>query len=274
MKNIILAILILALISGLGNSQTKVNFTLENPRIQSGYFMYDLKANIPSGQYWRVGNSNIRINFTSVPTGNLTVKADNPAVSANANISGANGYNNMTTTSYLGGTVLSLNILTFNTSGFYKFNPGSYLIATVRWNATLPLTNSTMTFRYPPDANPTLVFDSTVQLTGTQFTITNPIITSNFSYTEEIPTEFKIYQNYPNPFNPTTSIKYDIATTSNVKIKVYDISGKEVADLVNTQLEPGRYEANFDAVNFASGVYFCRIETKDFTNIIRMLLIK
>ena len=275
MKHLITLILLTLLLSGSVEAQQKVSFSLANYRISGGFFMYDLKATVPAGQSWHVGSCNIRVNFTPTPAGSLTVKADNPVQNANTNISGANGYQAMTTTSVNGGVALGLNILTFNTSGFYTFAPGVYTLGTMRWNIVGSCTNAAMLFRVTPETFPSVVYDSLTQLTySTNFGVVNPTITSNMLITNEVPTEFKIYQNYPNPFNPTTSIRYDIAESGIVKVKVYDISGKEVADLVNGELEPGRYETSFDAASFASGVYFCRIETKDFTNTIRMLLIK
>jgi hypothetical protein len=99
----------------------------------------------------------------------------------------------------------------------------------------------------------------------------------------EIPTEYKLYSNYPNPFNPTTKIKFDIAPLLRgvgeargvfTSLKVYDILGKEVATLVNEQLAPGTYEATFDGTNFTSGIYFYRLETPEFVQTNKMILLK
>jgi photosystem II stability/assembly factor-like uncharacterized protein len=70
------------------------------------------------------------------------------------------------------------------------------------------------------------------------------------------PEEFNFFQNYPNPFNPNTNIRYTLPKNSFVSLKVYDILGKEVATLVNEQLNPGTYEVVFDGTNYPSGVYF------------------
>lgn len=79
----------------------------------------------------------------------------------------------------------------------------------------------------------------------------------------EIPKEFAIQQNYPNPFNPSTNIKFDVPVLSNVELKIYDITGREIAVLVNEQLQPGSYTYNFNGSNFASGIYFYRIKAGD-----------
>lgn len=89
-----------------------------------------------------------------------------------------------------------------------------------------------------------------------------------------IPKEFNLYQNYPNPFNPVTNIRFDVPTSGNVKLAVYDITGKEVETLFNDKLDPGSYTADFDASALASGVYFYKLETVGFVNVKKMMLVK
>jgi hypothetical protein len=95
---------------------------------------------------------------------------------------------------------------------------------------------------------------------------------SNIS--NEIPKEYKLYQNFPNPFNPTTTINFDIIKQGIVKIVLYDILGKEVDIIVNENIQPGKYKIEFNGVNLASGLYFYRITTPEFTDIKKMLLVK
>jgi len=90
------------------------------------------------------------------------------------------------------------------------------------------------------------------------------IVTRVEELQENIPTEFNLSQNYPNPFNPVTLIKYQVPNTSHVSIKVYDLTGQEVALLVNEVKEVGTYEIKFDAINLASGVYLYRMVAGDF----------
>jgi len=90
----------------------------------------------------------------------------------------------------------------------------------------------------------------------------------------ETPTEFSLEQNYPNPFNPVTNIKFSIPLTGIVKLKVYDILGKEMAVLVNKHLTAGTYQADFNGSTFASGVYFYKLETEGFLEIKKMMLVK
>ncbi|MBD3349168.1 MAG: T9SS type A sorting domain-containing protein [Candidatus Eisenbacteria bacterium] len=81
-------------------------------------------------------------------------------------------------------------------------------------------------------------------------------------------------QNVPNPFNPVTVIGYAVAQPTRVTITVYDVSGREVTRLVDKDVEPGRYEATFDARGLASGVYFTRMTAGDFTETRKLLLLK
>ena len=85
---------------------------------------------------------------------------------------------------------------------------------------------------------------------------------------------YTLEQNYPNPFNPVTSIKYSIPKSGIVLLKVYDLLGKEVASLVNSNVTAGTHSVNFDASNLASGIYFYRIESGDFNAVKKMVLIK
>ena len=89
-----------------------------------------------------------------------------------------------------------------------------------------------------------------------------------------MPNTFYLYQNYPNPFNPTTNIRIDLAKSGLVKLTVYDITGRKVDELLNSNYNAGKYSFNFDASNYATGVYFYKLETPQYTNIKKMVLIK
>ncbi|MDD5362537.1 MAG: T9SS type A sorting domain-containing protein [Ignavibacteria bacterium] len=73
------------------------------------------------------------------------------------------------------------------------------------------------------------------------------------------PGKFNLSQNYPNPFNPTTKIDYEIPADSKVQIKIYDISGKEVMQLVNLNQKAGYYTIQFNAGSLSSGTYFYKL---------------
>jgi hypothetical protein len=80
---------------------------------------------------------------------------------------------------------------------------------------------------------------------------------------ENIPVSFALHQNYPNPFNPVTKINFDVPITAHVKLRVYDILGREVEVLVNENMKPGNYDVAWNAVNYASGVYFYELESPE-----------
>ncbi len=93
---------------------------------------------------------------------------------------------------------------------------------------------------------------------------------------DKIITEFQLLQNYPNPFNPETVISYQLASGSFVSLKVYNMLGQEVANLVNEYQQPGVYNSQLSIINYqlSSGVYFYRLQAGDFTQTKKMLLIK
>lgn len=88
------------------------------------------------------------------------------------------------------------------------------------------------------------------------------------------PVEFKLDQNFPNPFNPSTLISYSLPKSSQVSIKIYDIVGREVTELVNEYQEAGKYILPFTANNLSSGVYFYKIRAGEFSAVKKMNLIK
>ena len=104
-----------------------------------------------------------------------------------------------------------------------------------------------------------------------------PIGIKTFSNT--IPDGFGLSQNYPNPFNPVTRIKFNIPYWNRrgagvVILKVFDILGREIMILVNEQLNPATYEVTWDGTNFASGIYFYSLETKEYKETKKMTLVK
>ncbi len=83
---------------------------------------------------------------------------------------------------------------------------------------------------------------------------------SNTVEVDFVPTEFSLGQNYPNPFNPTTKIKFALPVAAKVSVKVYNVVGQQVAELINGQFELGLHEVSFNASRLSSGVYFYTIE--------------
>ena len=97
---------------------------------------------------------------------------------------------------------------------------------------------------------------------------------------ETVPTTFALEQNYPNPFNPSTLIKFNLAQNSAVKIKIYDVIGNEITNLVSGTMDAGNHEVTFDGRNLSSGIYFYKMEAtplngeKSFIQTKKMMLIK
>lgn len=99
-------------------------------------------------------------------------------------------------------------------------------------------------------------------------------VTAVTQISNEIPAKFSLEQNYPNPFNPVTKIKFSIPSKNNVKITIFDITGKEISVAADSQMEPGIYEINYDASALTSGIYFYRMESGNFSETKRMILVK
>jgi len=90
----------------------------------------------------------------------------------------------------------------------------------------------------------------------------------------DIPSSVELHQNYPNPFNPVTVIGYRLPVSSDVRLEVFDITGRQVATLVNGLQQAGQHQAAFDASGFASGIYFYRLHTGEQILTQKMTLIK
>ena len=86
--------------------------------------------------------------------------------------------------------------------------------------------------------------------------------------------KFNLIQNYPNPFNPSTKISYTITERGNVSLKVFNLLGSQVAELVNGEIEAGNYEITFNASNLPTGTYFYRLQAGSFVQTKKMILLK
>ena len=95
-------------------------------------------------------------------------------------------------------------------------------------------------------------------------------ITGNNTYVKN----YTLYQNYPNPFNPVTKIKFYLSKNGFVRIQVYDIAGRLINTLINDFKFGGTYEIDFNAGNLTSGVYFYKMETVDYSDVKKMILLK
>ena len=89
-----------------------------------------------------------------------------------------------------------------------------------------------------------------------------------------IPTEFAFHAAYPNPFNPQTNLNFDIAEAGNVNLTVYDVQGRVAAGIIDGWYSPGNYTLKFDGRNLASGIYFAKLQTGEFSKTQKLMLIK
>jgi hypothetical protein len=142
-------------------------------------------------------------------------------------------------------------------------------------STVMSTTAANMTWHYHVDGS------SGCSMTGGSAQATRPnlcmeinLMVGNNNQASELPKTFSLSQNYPNPFNPVTQIKYTVPKTSMVKMIIYDAIGREVITLVNDVKVPGNYSVPFDASNLASGVYFYKMETSDFTDVKKMVVLK
>lgn len=88
------------------------------------------------------------------------------------------------------------------------------------------------------------------------------------------PEKYSLSQNYPNPFNPSTTINYELPKANFVSLKIYDMMGREVANLVNQTQDAGFYAVKFDASKLSSGIYFYKIQAGDFNAVKKFMLVK
>jgi len=89
-----------------------------------------------------------------------------------------------------------------------------------------------------------------------------------------LPKEFALRQNYPNPFNPATKIQFQIPRSSDVRIEIFNTLGQKVDILVDRYMQAGFYELEYNAQNLAGGIYFYMIQTGDFKDVKKMILLR
>ena len=168
---------------------------------------------------------------------------------------------------------------------FVGTNPGVYLSTNlgVNW---IPKDQG---FKFPPpvysfEISNGYIFAATDKQSVWKRSLQEIVGIQNTSQT--LPSKFLLYQNYPNPFNPVTKIKFAIPSdvksrlvgtgskTSDVKLIIYDITGREIQTLVNEKLNPGTYEVTFDGSNLSSGIYFYQMRSGEFIETKKLVLLK
>ena len=96
-------------------------------------------------------------------------------------------------------------------------------------------------------------------------------VTTNSSI---IPEDYSLHQNYPNPFNPVTKIKFDLKKPGHVNLKVFDITGKEIREIIDGEMQAGSYEYSFNASNLPTGVYFYNVYANGYSETRKMMVVK
>jgi len=192
-------------------------------------------------------------------------------------------------------TIWSGNVVTADSIGFKTYTvapgrflaPGKYYIG-IRQDALLASTfiaaidqTGFTATNYPPYHS----VGSTTGLSWTDIAYYYPgiwmirpqfstLITGTYQISSVIPDKYSLSQNYPNPFNPTTKIDFAIPKSGLVTMKLYDMLGREMRTLVNEVMTPGYYSVDLNGATLASGVYFYKLSSGNFTDVKRMMLIK
>jgi gluconolactonase len=109
---------------------------------------------------------------------------------------------------------------------------------------------------------------------GTSVYKIRPLVSAVDKHGSSFPEKFNLYQNYPNPFNPSTKIEYSIQAQSKVMIKVFDITGKEVAMIEDSQKNAGTHIVSFNASQLASGVYYYRLTANNYSDAKKLVVMK
>ncbi|MCC6477445.1 T9SS type A sorting domain-containing protein [bacterium] len=112
-----------------------------------------------------------------------------------------------------------------------------------------------------------------VEMDGSRNALGNSI-TVTAGINSVTPTEFALNQNYPNPFNPTTRIEFTLGEASDVSLRVFDVTGREVSSLIKGSMSAGSHSVEFDAANLSAGVYFYELKAGTFASVRKMMLLK
>lgn len=227
------------------------------------YFRYDMVPTLN----WRMADSvivdstgivsNINFRVIPLPDSGLAVISGTVKTNTGVNVIGAVVY-------VLDANNEIVNYAVSDQSGQYRIDglmPGSYTVKSDKIYL-----NSQSTF--------TVAMDYNANMFKTLAFVMSPDNVTGIGNSSETPQNFALLQNYPNPFNPSTTISFNVAELRHVTLKVYDILGKEVANLVSENLAPGSYSVTFNASVLPSGMYFYKLQAGDFVSVKKMTLIK
>jgi coenzyme F420-reducing hydrogenase alpha subunit len=134
-----------------------------------------------------------------------------------------------------------------------------------------------------PDSNwhdgDTLMITPYYPITENDVFTFNPLKLLSVESQNQIPASYKLYNNYPNPFNPQTTIKYDLQKSGKVVVEIFNLLGQKIKTLVNEDKVAGSYTASWNGttekgLTAASGIYFYRIKTENFSSTKKMILMR
>ncbi len=170
---------------------------------------------------------------------------------------------------------LSLNLTDTLDNSIYNFPLTLDIPVPDNWNAVFVYQNGNLMESHLLTVGGIKIARTNVIPDGGEVLVTNSQVLSAQNNKNNGPGNFTLYQNYPNPFNPTTSIKFTLPQAQAVTLKVYDVLGREVKDLIDNKFySAGSHEVNFNASDLSSGLYIYRIATNKYTAVKKMMLVK
>lgn len=157
----------------------------------------------------------------------------------------------------------------------WKFSLNTGLWESVNQGSIMPKARWGQTAIYIPSEDKMIMFGGEGDSSFTDtWQFTNVSVIGVQQVSNNVPAEYLLEQNYPNPFNPITNVKFQIPNAGFVKLTVFDVLGREVSTLVNEQLQAGTYEFEWDGSGFSSGIYYYNLQTENFSDTRKMVLIK
>ena len=150
----------------------------------------------------------------------------------------------------------------------------SYILSGVSISDTIGVTAYDRTYSITHESDSTIVNDNMTNGNESWYSFARDTSKTTGITKSEVPSQYSLQQNYPNPFNPTTTIKYSLQKAGNVRLTVYNAIGSKVATIVNEYKPAGNYSVQFNGSNLASGIYLYRLESGQFSQVKKMILLK
>jgi hypothetical protein len=175
---------------------------------------------------------------------------------------------------------VTLNWTTATENNNSEFNVERSIISTTERNLdwqTIGIVNGNGTTTEPQKYS---FVDENISVGKYQFRLKQIDFNGTFEYSNTIeveinpPSKFSLKQNFPNPFNPSTNVQFDLIKESFVVLKIYDLNGREIENLIEDYKPAGSYNIRYEPKELTSGIYFYRIITEDFTDVKKMVFLK